>query len=367
MKKVINPLLVLTCAACFAPAEGPHANPLFEPFLAEPVAKPSSPTSVTLAYFDVDFDQETSSSIYLAVAKSSAFANRGIIEDVFGNFLISSSAGRYAPFNLDRARHPAVIWRSSSGALWREDQVTQILNEKVDLAVNESVTPRGLGFGFISKTKRSFDRLKAILSENLKAEKISDGCFVYRTEPPGSHSVITGFAIRDEDGVLDLYDSETIDCVGQFLAKSMGLKVGHDQILALTGFDQQIDEGKGSTLSSLPEEAGGREAGSWQSERTGSDYMSMEARPDPDYLRSIADGGCELASVVTKSANSPVTQLAESGCPTAPSAAAVAYPYLVHGMGLGGNESSIDRINKLGEICRKNAVSNFVAEDFCKY
>ncbi len=364
---MINPLLVLTCAACFAPAEGPPANPLYEPFLADPVAKPSSPTSITLAYFDVDLDQETSTSIYLAVAKSSAFANKAVIEDVFGNFLVSSSASRYAPFNLDRRRYPAVIWRSKSGALWREDQVVQILNEKVNLAAQESVTSRGLGFGFISRTDKSFDRLKAILSQNLKAEKISDGCLVYRTEPLGSHGVVTGFAIRDQDGVLDLYDSETIECVGQFLARSMGLKVGHDQILALTGFDQQIDKGKAPPLSSLPDEAGGRAAGSLQSARKGSGYVSVEARPDSDYLRSIADGGCELASVVTKSANSPATRLAESGCPTAPSAAAVAYPCLVHGMGSGENESSVDRINELGEICRKNVVSNFVAEDFCKY
>lgn len=359
--------LALACAACSAPAEEGLTNALYEPFLTEPTAKPNSPTSVTLAYFDVDFDQETSTSIYLAVAKSSAFANKAVIEDVFGNFLVSSSASRYAPFNLDRRRYPAVIWRSKSGALWREDQVVQILNEKVNLAAEESVTPRGLGFGFISRTGKSFDRLKAILSKNLMAERISDGCFVYRTEPPGSHGVVTGFAIRDEDGVLDLYDSETIECVGQFLARSMGLKIGHDQILALTGFDQQIEKGKVSSLPSVPGEAIGKQDGSFRSARNSSDYVGVEARPDSDYVKSIAAGGCEIAAVITKSAKTSSIQLAESGCPTAPSAAAVAYPYFIHGTGLGKGERSTNRINKLRETCLKSLVDDFVADNFCKY
>lgn len=364
---MINPLLVLTCAACFAPADDQPSNALYEPFLAEPVVKPSSPTSVTLAYFDVDLDQETATSIHLAIATSSAFANKAIIENVFGNFLVSSSASRYASFDLDRGRYPAVIWRSKSGALWREDQVVQILNEKVNFAAEEKVAQRGFGFGFISRTNKSFDRLKAILSENLKAEKISDSCFVYRTEPPGSHSVVTGFAIRDEDGVLDLYDSETIECVGQFLARSMGLKVTNDQILALTGFDQQFDNGKVPLPSSVPAEASGEETVSPPSAGKRLGYPSAKARPDSDYLRSIADGGCELAAVVTKSAKGPLTRLAESGCPTAPSAAAIVYPYLIYGTGSGESESSVNRINELGEICRKSVASDFVAEDFCKY
>jgi len=365
--ELLRVLLALGCAACFAPAEETPANALYEPFLVEPAVTPSSPTNVTLAYFDVDFDSRTAPTIYLATAGSSTYSQAAVIEKMFGNFLISSSVGQYGPFDLDSRPYPLVSWSAMSGALWNEDQVLDLLKEQDYFAREAHEVQSGLGFGYITKTVKSFDYLHSILSSRLVSEKVSDTCYFYRYEPADAQRVLTGFAVRDEDGILDLYDGETVECVGQFLAKSMGLTVSQAEILALTGFDEQTDRGSPQPPADAVGEAGGAAAERDSKPRPRSSYPTVEVQPDQEHLQRIAEGGCILASIVQKPASRSEARLAHNGCPTAPSAAAIAYPYYVYGMGSGENESSAERISNISEICRKNIVGDFVAEDFCKY
>jgi hypothetical protein len=367
MKVLISAVLALACAACFAPKEEPSLNALYEPFLDEPAGIPSTPTSVTLAYFDIDFDSRSAPSIYLAIAESRAFSETAVIEKMFGNFLISSSVSQYGPFNLNSRLYPSVIWRARSRALWNEDQVLGLLQEQEYFAQEATDVNSDLGFGYITKTTASFEALHSTLSSRLVSEKVSDNCYFYRHEQVDTKRIITGFAIRDADGVLNLYDHETIECVGQFLAKSMGLTVSQEQILALTGFDQQADRGRIQPLFGSDGEVGGSAAEGEPKPTSRSNFPIVEVQPDQDYLQRLAEGGCVLASVIQKSASRNQSDLAYSGCPTAPSAAAIAFPYFVYGKESGRDESSPDRISKINEICRKSVASVSVQETFCEY
>lgn len=367
MKVLISAVLSLACAACVAPKEELSQNALFEPFLDGPVTTPSTPADVTLAYFDVDLDSQSAPSIYLATAKSLAFSEAGVIEKIFGNFLISSSVRQYGQFNLNSRSYPSVIWRAESRALWNKDQVLGILQEQEYFARNSIEVKSDMGFGYITKTAASFEALQSILSSRLVSEKVSDNCYFYRQKQVDTQRMITGFVIRDADGVLNLYDLETIECVGQFLAKSMGLTVSQRQILALTGFDQQADRvrmqppsGSDGGIGILPAES--------EPERISrSNLPVVEAQPDQEYLQRLAKGGCVLAAVFQKSASRNQSDLAYSGCPTAPSAAAITFPFFIYGKQSERAESPSDRISKINEICRKSVVDAPVQNTFCEY
>ena len=367
MRVLVSAVLGLACAACFAPAEEHSQNALYQPYLNEPAATPSTPTSVTLAYFDVDLDSQSAASIYLATAKSRAFSEAAVIENMFGNFLISSSVGQYGPFNLNSRTYPSVIWRARSRALWNEDQVLGLMQEQERSAREATDVNSDLGFGYITKTAASFEALQSTLSSRFVSEKVSDNCYFYRHEQVDTQRIITGFAIKDVDGVLNLYDHETIECVGQFLAKSMGLTVSQEQILALTGFDQQADRGGLKPLSGSDGEIGGSATEGERNPTSRAKFPTVEAQPEKEYLQRLAEGGCVLASVIEKSASRNQTHLAYSGCPTAPSAAAIAFPYFLYGKESERAESSPDRFSKINEICRKSVVSASDWETFCAY
>jgi len=252
--------------------------------------------------------------------------------------------------------------------------VVELLDEMIGF-VKRGFHETSEGFGFITKHEEDFDYLNSIIAGRFESERVSGNCVTYRHQPKGAKHAVTGFVIRDEDGVLDLYDTETIDCVGQFLARSMGLTVSHEQILALTGFDQQTDRGRPQQRTSTAKKSAAVAAEdgvqaqpqSAQPSAQPSRFRTVMLELPQEELDWLAEGGCILASVLQRPVRKGESRLAYSGCPTAPSVGGIAFPYFVYGMGSGENESPTERAAKLREICREYAVSVSVAQEYCKY
>ena len=106
---LLSALLALGCASCSVAADKAPENPLYEPFLNGPTATPSSPNGVTLAYFDMDYDGEAASSIYMATADERE------IKRIFSNFLIGPYMDPYGAFHLDRSKYYLVSWSARRG------------------------------------------------------------------------------------------------------------------------------------------------------------------------------------------------------------------------------------------------------------